>query len=198
MPGNSIVSVATLERACASAGAVLAGVRQEQLDGTTPCGEWRVRDLVDHIAGAARFFGDLAEWGASPENQDGPVYSGGDFGASFREQAGRLVAGFSAPGAMERTMALPTGPAPGGQVIEVVTGEMFVHGWDLARATGHAEPADQAVAAALLASHWPALCEQVRPGPPPVFAPAVTVPATAAPADRLVALLGRDPHWSDG
>jgi uncharacterized protein (TIGR03086 family) len=197
MTDEMVVPVAVLERACASAGAALAGVRPEQLDEATPCGQWRVRDLIDHIAGAARFFGDLTEWGAPPEDQDQPVYSDGDFSAAFREQAGRLVAGLSGPGAMERTMALPTGPAPGAQVIEVVAGEMYVHGWDLSRAIGDTGPADQGVAEALLASNWPALCEQVRQDAPLVFAPAVAVAATATPADRLVAFLGRDPAWMD-
>jgi uncharacterized protein (TIGR03086 family) len=188
--------VTALERACTSTGLVLAGVRREQLDEATPCGEWRVGDLIDHIVGAARFFGDLAEWGASPEDQDGPVYSGGDFSAYFREQADRLVTGLSAPGAMGRIMALPTGPAPGAQVLEVATGEIFVHGWDLARAIGQTGSVDQTVAEALLASPWPALCEQVRREVPAVFAPATAVSVSATPVDRLVAYLGRDPGWA--
>lgn len=196
---EKVSPIAVLESACASTGAVLGRVRPDRLDGATPCSEWRVRDLIDHLVGAVTFFGDLAESGSSPEDEEWPVYSNGDFSALFNEQARRTVAAFAAPGAMTRIMALPTGPTPGAGVIEVATGEIFVHGWDLARAVGKPlPPGEDEVAAALLASGWPALCDQVRSGEALVIAPPVAVAATASPVDRLVAHLGRDPNWPGG
>jgi uncharacterized protein (TIGR03086 family) len=190
------VSVAVLEQACTLTGGTLARVTRDQLGDPTPCGDWPVRGLIDHIVGATDFFADLAEFGASPEDRDWPGYGDGDFAAAFERQRRRLVAGFAVPGALGRIMALPTGPTPGAATIEVATGEIFVHGWDLARATGHAlPPAAEQVAAALLASGWVALSEQVRRSDQPPFAPERPAGPHAPAADRLVAFLGRDPAW---
>jgi uncharacterized protein (TIGR03086 family) len=187
-----------LARACASTQAVLGNVTREQLGQPTPCGDWQVRDLIDHIVGAMDFFADVAELGSSPEDREWPGYADGDFGASFAQQARRAVAAFSAPGAMERIMALPTGPAPGSRCVQVATGEIFVHGWDLAQATGQAPPADEGAARALLSSDWPSMCAAAREADPSVFAPEVHVPCEAPAVDRLAGLLGRDPGWPGG
>jgi uncharacterized protein (TIGR03086 family) len=198
-PVDQTSQVELLARACTSTAKVLEGVTGEQLALPTPCSDWRVRDLIDHIVGAADFFADLAELGASPEGRDWPTYSDGDFAAAFAEQAGRAVAAFSAPGALERVMVLPTGPGPGSRCIQVATGEIFIHGWDLATATGQALPAAQAgVADALLSSQWPSLCAEVRNADHTVFAPEVPVPLDAPALDRLAGFLGRDPNWSPG
>ncbi|HEY3748844.1 MAG TPA: maleylpyruvate isomerase family mycothiol-dependent enzyme [Pseudonocardiaceae bacterium] len=169
-----------LARACAATQGIVEHVSSEQLELPTPCADWFVRDLIEHVVGAVGFFADIA--GAAPEEGD-----------SFR----RVVAGFSAPGAMERVMALPTGPAPGSRCIEVATGEIFVHGWDLATATATGRPvtSDDGVAEALLSSAWPALCAEVREADPSVFTPAIDIPRDAPATDRLVAFLGRDPSW---
>lgn len=111
--GGQTPHAGVLTRACTSTGSTLANVAGGQLALPTPCGDWRVRDLINHIVSATRFFGDLAEWGSSPEGQEWPHYGDVDFVSSFGELSRRAVAAFSAPGAMERTMVLPTGPAPG-------------------------------------------------------------------------------------
>ncbi len=187
-----------LSRACASTAAILGNVSREQLSLATPCRDWEVRELINHIAGAADYFVDVAECGGSPEDRDWPDYAEGDFVTSFGEFAGRLVTAFSAPGAMERVMVLLNGPSPGAVCIQVATGEIFVHGWDLARATGQATPTDQGVAAALLASVWPSMCADVRNEHPSVFGPEIHVPPGRPAIDRLVGFIGRDPDWVSG
>jgi uncharacterized protein (TIGR03086 family) len=76
-------------------------------------------------------------------------------------------------------------------LIGLPTADMFVHGWDLARATGqHVEFDDE------LAMHVHALVHQAFPGgppPPPIFAAEVAVVGTAPAIDRLVGFLGRTP-----
>ncbi len=108
------------------------------------------------------------------------------------------MSALSTPGAMERIMVLPTGPAPGSRCIQVAMGEIFVHGWDLAKSTGQKVPPDQGVADALLSSEWPSMCADVRNGDPSVFAPEIHVPREAPAIDRLVGFLGRDPSWPGG
>jgi uncharacterized protein (TIGR03086 family) len=190
--------VELLTRAFAATSGTLERVTREQFALPTPCDDWQVRDLIEHIVGAAHFFTDVAELGYSPEEQEWPTESDGDFAAAFGRYARRAVVAFSAPGAMERAVALPSGPTTGARAIEVATGEMCVHGWDLAKAVGHVPAADEGVAEGLLASEWIALCAQVRDSDSPPFAPEVRVSREMAASDRLAGFLGRDPGWSGG
>lgn len=186
-----------LQLACESTDGILANVSAVQLGLATPCDSWRVGDLIDHIVGAADFFADVAEHGAPPAEREWPSYADQDFAASFGASARRILTAFAAPGAMDRTMMLPTGPTAGSRCLEVVIGELFIHSWDLARATGQLipQPAREGVADWLLASRWPALCGKVRAADGSVFAPAVDVPDDAPAVDRLAAFLGRNPAW---
>jgi uncharacterized protein (TIGR03086 family) len=195
---NQAAPLDVLKRACASTDSILKHVSGEQLTLSTPCRDWHVDALVNHIIGATDYFADVAEFGSLPEGRERPDHASGDFVAAFGEQSRRLVAAFSMPGVMQRSMELLNGPATGAVSIQVATGEIFVHGWDLGRATGQEMPADQGVAEALLASVWPSLCAKVRDEHPSVFAAAVPVPRDAPAIDRLVGLLGRDPHWQRG
>ena len=69
--------------------------------------------------------------------------------------------------------------------------EVAVHGWDINQACGQRQPIPRALAAALLEI---ALVLVPSTGRHPLFAAPVTVPATAAPSDRLAAFLGRTPR----
>jgi uncharacterized protein (TIGR03086 family) len=184
-----------LRRACESTGTIVDTVHRDQLGDATPCTKWNIADLINHIIGAAEFFGDLGEQGSSPEDAEWPTYTDGDYATFFANQSRRLLAAFSEPGVMDRLMELPTGPSPGSLVIQVATGEIFVHGWDLAKAAGQELPSDRGVAEALWASEWPALSAAVRNEHPSVFAPEVPVADERPVIDRLVAFLGRNPDW---
>jgi uncharacterized protein (TIGR03086 family) len=183
----------TLQRACAMTDRILGGVDRELRSGPTPCSEWTVLDVMEHIVGLTDFFADVAELGASPDDREWPDYDPDDLAPSFRRLADRLLAAFDME-AMGRPMRLPTGQTTGNIVIQVVIGELFVHSWDLAMATGRAHGNDD-IAATLLTSDWMALCDQVRGDPAPPFAPQVAADVAAPATDRLVSFPGRDPHW---
>jgi uncharacterized protein (TIGR03086 family) len=194
--GDQASRAEILTQACESTRIILGNVASEQLALPTPCDEWPVRDLIDHIVAATRFFADIAGAETAAEGEDLPRYADTDFVTAFGQQARRAIAAFSAPAAMERIMALPTGPAPGSRCIQVATGEIFIHGWDLARATGQPMPPGADIADALLSSDWMQLCEEVRKGDPPVIAAEIDVRDDAPAVDRLAAFLGREPSWS--
>jgi uncharacterized protein (TIGR03086 family) len=185
-----------LRWACESTRTIVGNVGRDELAKPTPCRDWTVADLINHIVGATQFFADLAASGASPDDEEWPTYTDGEYAAMFIEQTRRLLDGFSTPTAMERVMQLPTSPSPGSLVIQVATGEIFVHGWDLVRATNQQLPADPGVAEWLWASSWPALSDQVRNEHPSIFAPAIPIAAGRPTLDRLLGFLGRDPDWA--
>jgi uncharacterized protein (TIGR03086 family) len=82
---------------------------------------------------------------------------------------------------------------PARMVGDMVVGELVVHGWDLARATGQpfTLPDD------LLAHVYDAVAETAEQGREmAVYGPEVPVPPDAPLLDRIVGLTGRDPAWT--
>jgi uncharacterized protein (TIGR03086 family) len=186
--------IATLRRACGLAESVLRGVDEEQLGGRTPCRDWTVQELMEHLVASTDFFADVAALGALPDDKEWAEYASRDLVPAFGRQVERLLAAFEAEGAMTRPMRLPSGDTTGVITIQVAVGELFVHSWDLATATGQVF-SDEGIADVLLASDWIALCEQVRAASPPAFA--AVFPSDGGPSvEQLVAFLGRDPHFT--
>jgi uncharacterized protein (TIGR03086 family) len=183
-----------LERACASTAAVLAAVGAADLDLPTPCRSWTVKDVINHVIGSAASYADLAETGVMPAGGSDADHTAGDFGGAFARQAGRVVAGFSVPGAMDTIMEMPFGGMPGSVCVWIAAGDIFTHGWDLARATGQPSDLDPELAERLLARIERLLPDTLRgPEGQAPFGPKVEVAGSAPAADRLAAFEGRRP-----
>jgi len=205
-------SAEIIERACASTATVLAAVQAADFGRPTPCRSWTVKDVVNHVIGSAAWYAGLAEQGAVADRDEagdaagadevgsGATGSGeadrtvGDFHATFRREAGRLVAAFSAPGAMDKIMEMPFGGMPGSVCVWIAAGDIFTHGWDLAKATGQPSDLDPHLAVKLLAQIEKLLPDALRgPEGEAPFGPKVEVAGPASAADRLAAFSGRQP-----
>ena len=184
------MSTKPFEQAVDSTRAVLARVSKEQLSKATPCASWKVSDLINHFIGAQYFFMTSIE-GAAP-GEGGTDFSAGDFHAAFEEGIERSLAAFSAKGAMEKMVKLPFGDMPGSAFVGLAATDTFVHGWDLAKATGQSTDLAPELAAQLLAGARGAIQDAFRgaDGVAP-FGPEQEAPAGASNADRLAAFLGR-------
>ena len=185
-----------LERATASTEKILASISRDQLDLPTPCASWKVRDVVNHIAGNGYWFEAIASTGMAPERPDNaaPDVTGGDYLGSFTDGARRAIAAFSAPGALDKALALPWAEMPASLFIMMASTDQFVHGWDLAITTGQSADLDEELAGRFLDFYRPALPDAFRgPDPQAPFGRAVTVPASAGVVAQLVAFLGRQP-----
>jgi uncharacterized protein (TIGR03086 family) len=193
-PQPEPASADVLERACRSTASVLELVRSADLDRPTPCASWNVRDVVNHIVGGTGFFAELAEKGAVTDRGDDADCTATDFSATFRREAERLVAAFRAEGAMTKPMKLPFGELPGSVCVWIAAGDIFTHGWDLAKATGQPTDLDSEIAARLLAQIEPILPDAMRgPDGAAAFGPRVEIGSSAPAADRLAAFEGRHP-----
>jgi uncharacterized protein (TIGR03086 family) len=193
-PEPEPTSADVLEEACLSTAAVLELVCSADLDRPTPCASWNVRDVVNHIVGGTGFFAELAEKGTVTDHGDGADYTATDFAATFRREAERLIAAFRAPGAMTKPMKLPFGELPGSVCVWIAAGDIFTHGWDLAKATGQPTDLEPDVAACLLAQIEPILPDGMRgPDGEAAFGPRVEITDSAPAADRLAAFEGRHP-----
>ncbi|HEX5289710.1 MAG TPA: TIGR03086 family metal-binding protein [Streptosporangiaceae bacterium] len=180
-----------LARACASTRAVLARVRPAQLGAATPCASWDVRALISHfVAGPGWAAAAVATGDGTPAA--GRDYAAGDYLASYDAAVQAAVDAFGAPGALERAVRLPFGEFPGAFVLGIVVQDRFVHGWDLARATGQPADLDPGLADDLLASARAVVTDAFRgPEGTALFGPARQPGPGAGAAGRLAAFLGR-------
>ncbi|TQS45581.1 TIGR03086 family metal-binding protein [Cryptosporangium phraense] len=159
---------------------IIAAIGDEQLDAPTPCREYDVHALLEHLSywrpslvGAARK--QLVEPGSSDATLD------------------ELVDAWSEPDAWAGTTRMG-GPMemPASLVGEMVLGELVVHGWDVARATGQPVTWDDAV---LKVVHQGLGATAKQGREMDLYGPEVLVAADAPLLDRILGLTGRDPRW---
>ena len=174
--------IAQLEQLGPHLGGVVAGITPDQLDNATPCADFTVRGVLEHMIGGATAFAAAfrAEEPAEPDLCE-PL---GSFGPTLAD----LVAAITAPGALERTVRAPFGEVPGDTFARFVALDGLVHGWDLATATGQRyDPPDELVAAADVFARQ--TIDPLRDGH--AFAVAVEPAAGAPPIERLANYTGR-------
>ncbi|MGW0040286.1 TIGR03086 family metal-binding protein [Rhodococcus sp. NPDC003348] len=186
-------TIEDLGRALDATATLVAAVADDQWSAPTPCTDWSVHQLVNHLTAGNHMFASALHQRplpvaavASPPDLLGPDPAG-----SFRAAADALVQAFAAPGALESEVDLPIRRMPATVALNLRTVETITHGWDLARAIGQPTAYDDAVIEEQIAFSR-ALIPQLPPGRTP-FAPPQPVTDDAPPIDRLVALLGRTP-----
>ncbi len=184
------------ECAVASTAEIVKATPADMLDAPTPCTEWDVRALLNHVIGtlwlAEALFGDQApRYPMAPGSLPPADLAGGDPAAAYAEAAVAALAAAGAGDALTRLHRTPLGEMPGPGLAGFTTLDILVHGWDLARATG--QPADLD---GQLAAHVLGFAEQALATPESRAArigPAVPVATGAPVTQRLVAFLGRQP-----
>ena len=112
---------------------LLARVGKPQLSASTPCAEWTVKDLVNHLIGGQFMFGQALA-GAPFAPGEAVDFTNGDLAASFRSATEVIAKAMADPGLASATAALPFGPVPATQAAGIALFEAYVHTWDLARA----------------------------------------------------------------
>ncbi|WP_329136827.1 TIGR03086 family metal-binding protein [Streptomyces sp. NBC_01476] len=171
----------------------LAAVAPDQYDNATPCPDYSVRDLCNHVVSVVRRVGVL---GAGGEFFSVPHFAedtaDGEWSAAAQIAAKDLKAAWSDPGVLGRQVALPWGPVPGAAAAVIYTNELVLHTWDIAKGTSQRPEFDPAMLAAPLANMKRAVPAENRGGPVP-FGPVVEVPDDAPAIDRLVGWYGRRP-----
>ncbi|MBZ4320926.1 TIGR03086 family metal-binding protein [Streptomyces huiliensis] len=165
----------------------------------TPCTEWNVRQLANHMIQGGRLYTALLRGGGSAEflaNLD-PDAVEGDPVAGFEEAAAECRAAFRAPGALDRTVDYPFGPVPGRRLLGLYVVDAVTHTWDLARAVGLDERLDADTVRWVL-DHFAWIYEGVSESPLTSGSVYYGRPAEPSPADgsgqgRLLRLMGRRP-----
>jgi uncharacterized protein (TIGR03086 family) len=173
---------------------VLRAVPDAALGAPTPCAEYDVKSLVNHLFQVVVEFQKLAAKGESDFSETPDrVGAGPDWRERFAREADRLVAAWSAPGAEEGVAGAWQMPAR--LVGSMALLDLTVHVWDLARATGQEYPREGTEAVVeQLAGAVAELAPTARKAG--VFAEPVPVGEDEPPFERLLAQTGRDPHWA--
>lgn len=157
----------------------------------TPCTEWTVRDLLNHVVYEQLWVPELLSGATIAEigdRFDGDVL-GDDPVGRWRVSAAARAA-LSRPGALNRTVHLSSGTSPAPDYAWQLTLDLAVHGWDLARGIGTAAALPDGLAERLYGIFAGQVNRWQGAG---IFDPPVPVGADARPPDRLLGLLGRQP-----
>jgi uncharacterized protein (TIGR03086 family) len=167
----------------------------DRWDAPTPCIDWDVRDLVNHVVAEERWAVPLLE-GATLE-EVGDRFDGDLLGeqpvAAAAEAVHEVQWAFAAADVAARTVHLSFGDVPAVEYALGLAADHLIHAWDMAAATGGETrlPRDLVVAVA----GWYATTEDAyrdsgMVGPPP------RLPADAGPQERLLAAFGRPADWN--
>jgi uncharacterized protein (TIGR03086 family) len=153
-----------------------------RLDTPTPCDDWDVRTLLNHMVNTQQYFVRSArgEQVALPSSPPPDGLIGDDPATTYERAREETISTFAEDGVIERT-----GPSLG-----IAFTDTLLHGWDVAKATGQDTTMPDGLAAAAYGIVHGAFTDEQRQG---VFKPEITVSDDASPQEKLLAYTGRDP-----
>ncbi|MFD3523392.1 TIGR03086 family metal-binding protein [Streptomyces sp. NPDC058653] len=193
---NAISTVHPAMRECAAEAARIAGaVPADRLTAPTPSAGWDVRALVNHLVlHTSHGLEHRARRAEMPE-----TFTACDFtaDADWSERYGvaleGAVAAWETPAVWEGEIGEGAGASPAASVAALMTLEMALHGWELARATGQEFRLSEGTAAFVLGvvEEYAEMYRQYDG-----FAAPVPVAGTAGTFERALGASGRDPLWT--
>lgn len=172
---------------------VIQGAGAYGLEGPTPCEDWTVGRLVNHMLGTIE---SMRRVGAGEElDPDDPWGTGGDhLTEHWQRDLGNLLTRFAGAWYEPESWA---GEAMGGAMPRALVGDMgfvevMLHGWDLARGTGQDVEYD-----AGSTRRAREILEEIGPNGRQhgAFGGEVEVPKDAPDFAHALAMAGRDPEW---
>jgi uncharacterized protein (TIGR03086 family) len=185
----------TLHRAITQAERVVAKIDDDDLTRPTPCTDFDVKALLNHLVASTDGLAKAAageKWDMATYGQD---VLGDDPKGAFSRAATNLREATPDPSSLDRTWNMPFGESPGHQGVGIAIMELAQHSWDLARATDQADDAgtfdDEVSESALDLARTFMPPNDKRS--PESFGPTVDVADDAPVHDQLAAFLGRTP-----
>jgi uncharacterized protein (TIGR03086 family) len=189
-----------LEPAAQRMSDLIRGVPEERFDAPTPCPDYTLGDLVEHIAGLTIAFTGAARKDSGEATSQNPSGDASRLDPDWRTGIPRdltvLADAWRAPDAWTGMTKAGGIDLPGEVAGMVALDELVVHAWDVARASGQPyDPDESSLEAvhAFVAEFAGPGQEAVREG---IFGPPVYVSPDAPLLDRVIGLTGRDPAWS--
>jgi TIGR03086 family protein len=178
-------------------------VTEGQWSGPTPCTDWDVRALVNHVAQGNLNYVRLLDGASAAEflrHRDADAL-GDDPAGAFAAAARACAEAYAAPGVLERVVDHPSGRLTGAQALAVRTTDTVIHTWDLARAIGAEDTLDPDLLA-WIEANLPEIYAGMAETPVSeqtthrfFAAPSGDLPPDATTQDRLLHLFGRRLAW---
>jgi uncharacterized protein (TIGR03086 family) len=160
---------------------IIRRVRPSQLGAPTPCAEWNVQALLNHMAGGTVMYAaTLSGTEASRPTEDAKL-------EDFLAGSNTVVDLVSVPGATEKMVTTRRGEVKAGEYLENAFMDALTHGWDLAIATGQDATMPPHLAQACY-DRWALKAEGMRGR---AFGSEVQVPEGASIQVKLLGVLGR-------
>jgi uncharacterized protein (TIGR03086 family) len=156
----------------------------------TPCSEWDVRDLLNHLVYEQRWMPPLLAGKSIADvgdSLDGDLL-GDDPKAAWDDAAAEATAAVGTDDAPQTTVHLSYGDTPGARYIFEVASDLLVHGWDMARAVGADERMDEDLVELVYVTVEPYMSAMKASG---LFGEEITPPPGADRQTQLLALYGR-------
>jgi uncharacterized protein (TIGR03086 family) len=183
-----------LERAVGYARLGLSGVTAADLARGTPCHEWDLRALLEHLSDSLAALCEAAAVGRVELRPSAEPGSDTEIVTAIRQQASALLGAWTGRAAAG-PVSVAGCPLPAAVLAATGALEIAVHGWDIAQACLRTLPLPPLLAEELLELVPLLITGADRPVR---FAAPVDVPASASPAQRLLAAVGRRPSGVTG
>ena len=183
--GGNMDGVQQLEQVAPMLGAIVGNISDADLGRPTPCAEFAVADVLEHMIGGASAFapGFRGDGSAPNPPTDGTVFD------RWHAAMSSLMESVHVDGAQDNKIASPFGEVTGAYFARYVALDGITHAWDLAVATGQPfdPPAD--LVGEIDAFARELIGDDLRDGD--TFAAATEPPPDATAVERLVAFTGR-------
>ncbi|MFQ6331017.1 TIGR03086 family metal-binding protein [Nocardia sp. CWNU-33] len=177
-----------IDRAIDMTAAVVAGIPADRMSAPTPCVEWDVHYLLNHLVGGMHIFATQLER-EDPDRDHHDDWLGADPHGAYAAAAVADSAAWHRPDALEQTVRLGFGVVPGPMAAVIHLTEVLVHGIDLAIATDQEQLLDQQLCGEMLAIMRDMGVDNFRT--PGMFGPELPASGDAPAHRKLFAYLGR-------
>lgn len=111
-------------------------VSDDQLSLSTPCSEFDVNDLLDHLVMVMQRVAVIGNGRHFSEANDETASRDTGHAEAFRQAARETHETWTDPAKLAETYEVPWGEIPGAPMLFMYTAELATHGWDLATAIG--------------------------------------------------------------
>jgi uncharacterized protein (TIGR03086 family) len=177
-----------IEKATEHTSKIVKGVKTDQLSNPTPCSEFDVRLLLNHMIGGLEMLSTAAA-GGEAKMPEGDQF-GANPGEDYDTRRAKLLEAVRSDGVLDGTWKMPFGELPAQMMASIAFVEHVTHGWDLAKATGQDTTIPEALLNESLAVVTPMDAMWRMPG---VCGPKVDVPSEASASDQFAGFMGRQP-----
>ena len=191
MPTDNDRLIEMLERQLPKTDAVVANITPDQLSLPTPCTEWNVENVLDHLIGGCITMGSAARGEKSGAIGE-PGNVGDDHVASFRKAAAEAQDAYRSAD-LDTPFEFPWGQTPSDMALHLALADLTIHGWDLATATGQTFEPDEDIAEEIYGFVTGMMVPKGKMPRGDNFKDPIEVGDDAGATERLLGYLGRQP-----